>query len=639
MTPTLMLPARLGSSLPQPLIPISVGNFAALKELAYYGTAHIYDTFFSPDRSRIFALTGEGIKVYTTETIERLAWFKDINPFRSNGSGQTWEFSTSRDGDRFSILDANGQAQVYDLKDGLIYTTTLPSHWSPWVTLANDGLHLAMAQLGAEEWIPRWQLVEISTGDIVADGVGSNVRFSPIGTYVVGNASDILHIYRTSDWQEQTQIGLRAGGETALEWSFSPDDRYLVVVMPSGITVWEVDTRKIVRLYYPTTGTEATISKAFFSEDSSQVAIVKSPFLLVLNIADGSVVSVETIEESGVFDYDKVLLEENGLHGFWVPYESDGSKYQAPQSSDWQLAFDFSNNGLSLVNYAGWDYENNQRVYQACNFIFMPASQADCIEVFDALGVTTDNHGQFYSLWQAEGDEVSLYNGLDQSSTPVITFETGDFPVNLLGVSPDNRLLVYSLGYGGSTLQVRELAGGRLLLNEETTGKIEQVRFNADGSRMVVSIRWSQLLHPQVLVYDSMLNAVLFRWPAQDMMNASSALLSPDGEHLVYRFERSDALRWYGIQVWNPLHQLKITEWDESGGEVGTPLAFSPDGMLLATAGNLGTVFLLDAESGQVVHQWKAHMDTIYNVAFSPDSLLLATSGADGLIRLWGIWP
>ena len=64
-------------------------------------------------------------------------------------------------------------------------------------------------------------------------------------------------------------------------------------------------------------------------------------------------------------------------------------------------------------------------------------------------------------------------------------------------------------------------------------------------------------------------------------------------------------------------------------------VAFSPDGLTLASGGNDRLVRMWDIETGRLIRSLRGHTATIRVVQYSPDGQILATASEDRTIRLW----
>jgi WD40 repeat protein/tetratricopeptide (TPR) repeat protein len=88
-------------------------------------------------------------------------------------------------------------------------------------------------------------------------------------------------------------------------------------------------------------------------------------------------------------------------------------------------------------------------------------------------------------------------------------------------------------------------------------------------------------------------------------------------------------VRIWGVDSARCLHTLR------SGGFSIAAILFSPQGELLAAAGDDRTVRLWDARRGKEVFTLRGHEDAINSVAFTPDGKRLASAGNDQTVRLW----
>jgi WD40 repeat protein len=237
------------------------------------------------------------------------------------------------------------------------------------------------------------------------------------------------------------------------------------------------------------------------------------------------------------------------------------------------------------------------------------------------LSVRFSPDGRYFAVGAANG-EVIIWNA--RSRGELVGWRAHKVDVVALDFSPDRRWLATgALEEGGTTFRVWRLQGTFRDATEAFSDSrhvcgVWAVCFSPDG-RLVAAGGWtlSGYTAPQLYEVES---GKHFGWLYWDMTRAMQ--FSPDGELLVTGDE------FGSVKLWR-IEEHKPTYEHEAHEDVVRAVGFSPDGSRLFSAGS-GGVNVWDTKTGRLVQEYGIR-DRVLTCRYSGDGrILLAASAAEG---------
>jgi WD40 repeat protein len=219
-------------------------------------------------------------------------------------------------------------------------------------------------------------------------------------------------------------------------------------------------------------------------------------------------------------------------------------------------------------------------------------------------------------LATASGNTIRLWDA--STCSLQATLEGHTDTVMSLAFSPDGTMLVS----GGVDLIaiLWDVAGRRelrRLTKQETT--VVTLEFSSDSKTVAVGTK-----HRKVVLWE--------------VSTGESVSLSQEGIIFGVAFSPDDKLLAVtGIQkttLWDIATRQRIKILEGHRAWVNCAV-FLPDGQVLATTGNDGTLIFWDVTTWEQLETIPAHASPVLSMALSPDGAILATGSADSTIRLW----
>ena len=197
-------------------------------------------------------------------------------------------------------------------------------------------------------------------------------------------------------------------------------------------------------------------------------------------------------------------------------------------------------------------------------------------------------------------------------------------PVRALAFTSDGRVLASASGDGTLILWSMTADCPRICRISSSTD-IASMVFSPDASSLatlhtngevrIVAIK-SPAVPARVVRFSAVPRAIAFSHDGQTL--AASAMCSSR------------------IMRWDLLGNRVLPSLEGPVAGVST-IVFSPDGRILVSTGNDGTIQLSDLITGQECFVITGHRSPVWSVAFSPDGRSIVTGGNDQCIRRWNL--